>query len=110
MSPLVLRARKLWAWIVRLVAPGSYGSCFCCGISWWIDCYHRTPYTDDGSGCFALCEFCWSRMTPAERLPFYETLMAQWRSDEILSALPDETQHETQYKCGLIRDAVLAGK
>src|SRR6266699_2498920 len=81
-SEATLWARKIWAAIIRLVAPPSYGSCLCCGISWWLKGWHSTNFSDS-EGCFPLCEFCWSRMTPDQRLPFYEYLINEWQQQEI---------------------------
>jgi hypothetical protein len=46
---------------------------------------HTTYYSDaadavtrSGSGCFPLCENCWSALTPPERLPYYEQLLVSW--------------------------------
>ena len=38
---------------------------------------HSTPMSG-GSGCFCLCEMCWSTMTPEQRLPFYRALWISW--------------------------------
>lgn len=53
--------------------------CGRCHVSWRLTEHHLTPY-DEGGGCFPLCEWCWSRLTPAERRPYYERLMAHWVS------------------------------
>ncbi len=30
------------------------------------------------SGCFPLCEGCWSKLTPETRLPYYERMVENW--------------------------------
>lgn len=63
----------------RLVSPG-YSWCGRCGLPWrfveghttW---YKRFPEERGRSGCFPLCESCWTILGTAEaRLPYY----AQW--------------------------------
>jgi len=61
----------LWPW---------YGTCLRCGMPWKFTSGHTTNYRA-GDGCFPLCEDCWSRLTPAERLPYYMQLIEMWRSD-----------------------------
>ena len=41
---------------------------------------HGTLYTES-SGCFPLCEKCWEKLTPKQRLPYYRKLWNQWGSD-----------------------------
>lgn len=59
---------------------------------------HSTPYgpqTTYGqlSGCFPLCEGCWSKLTPETRIPYYELLIEQWiamgseKSDDDLASI-----------------------
>lgn len=59
---------------------------------------HSTPYgphTRYGqmSGCFPLCERCWSNLTPETRLPYYEALIDKWitmgtsKSDDDLASI-----------------------
>lgn len=73
------------------------GGCYKCGTPW--DCVrsHTTPFAHY-SGCFALCEKCWQELTPQQRLPYYEKLMAQWGDAKTLPEVE------------LIRTAVLEGK
>lgn len=60
---------------------------------------HVTYYVE-GAGVFVLCEDCFAKLTPAERLPYYERLLQNekggWRK------IPES--------CDLIRKAVLEGK
>jgi hypothetical protein len=78
-----LRARFL-----RRLYPGL-GWCSRCGMPWTRVEGHRTPYgyTEgdpliDGfsysRACFPLCEGCWARLTIAERIPYYESLVGWW--------------------------------
>lgn len=48
---------------------------------------HATSYGDEGHGCFPLCEGCWNKLTPEERLPYYRYLWELWKSTE--SEIPD---------------------
>lgn len=80
--------------VSRAMNPGL-SECGRCGMSWgWTD-GHATWYAAPeskqkvghglivyvGSGCFPLCEHCWSRLTPKERLPYYRELWDDWNSD-----------------------------
>jgi hypothetical protein len=38
---------------------------------------HSTSYTES-TGCFPLCEGCWSSLNPRERVPFYGQLVDEW--------------------------------
>lgn len=38
----------------------------------------HTTYYKDGSGCFPLCEGCWSSLTPEQRFPYYQALVQRW--------------------------------
>lgn len=43
---------------------------------------HSTPY-NVASGCFPLCEACWSELSPDERLPYYRQLWQRWLRDGV---------------------------
>lgn len=60
-------------------SPG-YGACFRCHTNWDYAHYHITDVPQSG-GCFALCEPCWTDLTPKERLPFYRQLFDRWVLD-----------------------------
>ncbi len=60
----------------------------------------HTTNINDHSGCFPLCEGCWKRLSPEERLPYYEALVADWGRQG--SEISDE-------KIVAIREAVLKG-
>lgn len=60
-------------------APG-YGHCLRCRTAWKFVEDHST-YFQAGSGCFPLCQLCWSELTPTARLPFYYVLWRQWEWD-----------------------------
>lgn len=83
------------------LAPG-YSSCFRCQTAWKFVDGHSTPITKN-TGCFPLCEDCWSELTPDQRLPFYYVLFSQWE----WSASQDGREFEKQWQD--IEDAVLAG-
>lgn len=62
--------------------PGR-GFCFRCGMPWVESLsgrmnYHSTRFSKS-EGCFPLCQYCWERLTPTERLPFYRTLLEDWK-------------------------------
>lgn len=61
---------------------------------------HMTDYGEEGSGCFPLCEGCWSILTPSQRWPYYEALIERWKRD---IDVPRE-------KVLAINDAVCAGR
>lgn len=65
---------------------GQYGTCGRCGESWKTAKPHSTQF-DQFRGCFPLCQPCWSDLaTPDARLPFYESLVAMWRT---MGPIPD---------------------
>jgi hypothetical protein len=88
---------------IRDLAPGIpdsvLGCCLCCSISWkWVK--GHSTYYKESSGVFPLCEKCWSSLTPEDRLPYYEELIAQWHHQ----GCPVDDDKESR-----IRDACLAG-
>ena len=84
------------------------GCCYRCRVTWkWVD-GHNTNYSN-GSGCFPLCEECWSELTPKDRLPFYDALVNEWiRQDLQYGHKVGREKYEQDRK--LIHAAVLAGK
>lgn len=62
--------------LAKIFAPG-YGCCLKCLTPWRFVNAHMTRVTAL-SGCFPLCEKCWSEMTPEERLPYYRDLFSAW--------------------------------
>lgn len=95
-------------WLRNRTGHGlGYGWCGCCGDSWHWKEHHSTPYCShpgesDGpcKGMFPLCVECWEKLTPAQRLPYYEQIITAWRAD----GFNNESEAEA------IRAAVLAGK
>ena len=58
------------------LAPG-YSWCGRCETPWkFVD--HHATYYQPGRGVFALCQKCWSELTPQERLPFYRQVYEEW--------------------------------
>lgn len=57
-------------------APG-FSWCFRCLTPWKFVKLHDTKY-ELSRGCFPLCEKCWAECSIAERLPFYDELIATW--------------------------------
>jgi hypothetical protein len=60
----------------------GYSSCHCCGTTWNLCKEHATPFNKNSS-MFPLCETCWSKLSPEERLPYYYQLINQWGKDSI---------------------------
>ena len=77
----------------------GYGGCAKCGDTWDWKANHSTYY-DNGQGCFPLCEECWQCLTPETRRPYYEQLIAWWRTE---SHFPEDEERK-------ILAAVEAGK
>lgn len=77
------------------------GTCLCCGRH-WSEVKHHVTHHSRKSGVFPLCEECWGRMSPEDRLPFYEALMIQWEQIDGYTITPAEREE--------IKAAVLAGK
>lgn len=98
--------RKLLAAFLRLLSPG-WGCCHCCGMPWRFTEGHATNYSEN-SGCFPLCESCWKRLTPEERLPYYRKLLDIWINGQELPGWPKEDYERTRWP--LIQKAVLEGK
>jgi hypothetical protein len=111
----LLLFRRIYGELLSLLLPGL-GRCYRCGIPWYFPHWwfgrfgtesHNTNFSP-GRGCFPLCEWCWSRLTPKDRLPYYRMLMNLWvvqhRTQE-LGALPFP-----QDDWPAIQAAVLEGK
>lgn len=87
---------KLRGKVTQLMHP-NYGWCRCCQTSWAVVEGFSVPYhncTEEArhseaikynlplrreddyccAGLFAICTECWDRLTPEERLPYYEDL------------------------------------
>lgn len=71
-----LRLRQIFGRLTRLLSPG-YSGCGRCGCAWRFVQEHVTNYRL-ALGCFPLCEWCWRRLTPQERLPYYQALWQRW--------------------------------
>lgn len=77
--------------ILRNCSPG-WSWCYCCERPWRFTKGHSTPYDSTANGfsvssCFPLCERCWKgledehpALTASNRLPFYEKLANEWKS------------------------------
>ena len=84
-----------------IIAPGS-GACNKCQMPWAYTDHHSTSYgspinvDDDPNvsvegdmilfaqvsyGMFVLCERCWGKLTPTERLPYYRETYDKWHSE-----------------------------
>lgn len=69
-----------WAKLAQAVSPG-YGTCLRCGWPWNLVENHGTEYME-GSGCFPLCEDCWTELgDPDARLPYYRELWELWKAE-----------------------------
>src|SRR5689334_19145144 len=62
--------------IERLLSPGQ-SVCGRCRRPWAFAKPHITIHKG-GDGCFPLCQRCWDRLSPAERLPYYRELLDMW--------------------------------
>ncbi len=62
--------------LMRELLPG-YGTCYSCGWPWPLILSHTTYYAEL-RGCFPLCEQCWRKLTPQQRLPHYRALWESW--------------------------------
>jgi hypothetical protein len=90
----------------------TYGSCYRCGLStryMFQHPFHSTPYTRARS-CFPLCEPCWSKLTPAQRLPYYERLMDKWDEDQFTNYASGAVEQVESSQRDLVLAAVLKGK
>lgn len=77
----------------RLVYAG-YGWCLRCGRPWEKIKPHVTHY-DETSGCFPLCEDCWTLLGCGEaRIEYYGTLLNYWES--LGSSVSPETRFNIQ--------------
>lgn len=63
--------------VSALLAPG-YGHCQRCRTNWRFVRYHITDY-GIAEGVFALCEKCWTKLTPQERVRYYERVVIRWQ-------------------------------
>lgn len=70
--------RKMKATLLRAQSPG-YGFCYRCGTP-WNHCESHTTFYSENSGCFPLCETCWSELTSTERVPFYRQMWDSWQT------------------------------
>jgi hypothetical protein len=80
---LLLGLRRIQGLIDRINWP-KWAFCYCCGRTYNQIEKHVTIYHENGGyelsfGCFPLCEWCWSRLTIDERLPYYHRLIEAWR-------------------------------
>ncbi len=62
--------------ISKTLSPG-YGTCGRCDTTWFFVKEHITLFSEC-EGMFALCEKCWSELTPETRMPFYRELWSEW--------------------------------
>ncbi len=85
----------------------GYGGCYRCGGTWDYTEVHMTYYSSV-SGCFPLCESCWSELSPQERLPYYATLVGKWTSGDTGTPLDRRVSYLDEWVA--IKTAVLEGK
>lgn len=72
--------------VMRTLAGGGWGTCYCCKWPWRLIEKHITYY-EQNRGCFPLCQHCWKKLSedqhPIEAvnnlLPFYNQLADDWR-------------------------------
>lgn len=53
-------------------------NCLRCNTPWGE--HHNTMFTSN-KGVFPLCQKCWSKLSPEERLPYYERLVRRWMKE-----------------------------
>lgn len=83
LAVICFTARPIRNNILRILAPTS-GTCYRCDVPWAFAEHHVTMIGEpklverDGvttvtvwGGIFVLCEPCWGKLTPTERLPYY---------------------------------------
>lgn len=69
----------------------GFGCCYRCRRSWRRTAYHITDYGFHGRhGLFPLCERCWTELSPAQRTPFYDLLVADWKREGSRVSVSDE--------------------
>lgn len=65
---------------LRIATPSS-GYCLRCGWPWRLVKIHDTKYNIN-SGCFPLCERCWTDLgNPEARIEYYKALIDAWDAD-----------------------------
>jgi hypothetical protein len=93
---------------LRVVNRGM-GYCYRCGMPWNLIEPHITNYKF-GSGCFPLCEECWTTLgCPEARIEYYEMLYNKWWSMRHEKGPLIDEQHD-EYLQELIDDKALIGK
>ncbi|MEN3369987.1 MAG: hypothetical protein V7609_2130 [Verrucomicrobiota bacterium] len=80
------------------------GECGRCLDSWLWKPHHTTDFTSR-DGVFPLCEDCWKRLTPDERLPFYRAMF-----ERNLATCPADYLEQYKAQWPLIEKAVKEGK
>jgi len=76
------------------------GACLHCKTTWRFVKPHNTPLNKHES-VFPLCEKCWKRLTPEQRLPYYWLLLLEWNMEDGTELADDER--------AALRAAVLQG-
>lgn len=71
----------------------GYGSCLRCGDTWNHTKCHSTWYSEE-SGLFPLCERCWAKLSPTERMSYYKQLLHRWGKEEELWPLVEKSLME----------------
>lgn len=80
------------AYRARQENPG-WGYCGRCGMPWNLVETHTTYYTTT-SGCFPLCEECWTALGCGEaRIEYYKALIDHW---EYLADTSENTPHVSE--------------
>lgn len=107
-----IKLRRIFGRITKAVFV-HYSYCKCCLCTWNTVKEHITHYgiyTRDkgGGGMFPLCEHCWKRLKPKERIPYYKQTFLMWQVDgphhenawpEIEWAVLNEGSEEWRKKC-----------
>lgn len=75
MKKIELAIRRVAGLASKLQSNNSV--CGCCGMAWNACEAHYTNYIER-KDCFALCEWCWSKLTIEERIGYYRRLHSSW--------------------------------
>lgn len=77
-----LKLRRIIGKLSQFFDPG-HSWCYRCGRTWSVcqehtTWYEKDEYTEFGTGCFALCQTCWSELSNRQRVPYYRMLLKRW--------------------------------
>ena len=100
-SDVSLWQLKLRRMIAQVIPHFQYGACIICRLPWYVSTGHSIRYSEN-SGCFAVCETCWSGLGPRTCLPYYEKHLRKYHKPEEVPEMIDFMEREV-YGDGLFR-------